>query len=474
MTAPEITLPPHSAAKRKAALASVAASAGLTIAKAAVGLATGSIGILGEAAHSLLDLGATLITYFAVRVSDKPPDADHPYGHGKIESVAALSETALLLLTSGVIVWEAGKRLITRDFAVEATWWSAAVMAASILVDIGRSRALARLARQASSPALEADALHFASDVLSSGVVLVGLGAVALGYKVADSVAALGVAGFVAVAAWRLGRRTIDALIDTAPEGIAERVRGIARRIAGVVDIGRVRARIAGTGLQVDLEAGINRLLSLERTGEIQREIADRIRAAFPGAEIAVSTYPLTLDDESIRERILMIAAYHGLPIHHVTVQHLDGRPQISLDLEIDARRTLGDAHDTATELELAISAEFGGEADVQTHIEPLMREESESLPASPARIAEVAAAIQQIAGETPGVIDAHDVRVREDRAGLYISFHCTFSPAETVEFVHTTASGIEDRLRRRFDAYRIVTHAEPPELPATGAVGAA
>ena len=459
-----MTAAPDNAAKRRAALASVGASAALTAAKAVVGLATGSIGILGEAAHSLLDLGATLITFFAVRVSDKPPDTDHPYGHGKIESVAALSETGLLLLTAAGILWEAGRRLLFGGSEVEVTWWSAATMAGSIAVDFTRSRALARLARKTGSPALAADALHFGSDMLSSGVVLIGLGLVALGYRFADSVAAIGVAGFVAVAAVRLGRRTIDTLIDTAPEGIAERVRSIARRMPGVVGVGRVRARVGGTGLQIDLEVGINRLLSLDRTGEIAREIAERVRAALPGAEIAVSTYPQTLDDETVRERILMIAAYRGHPIHHVTVQHIGDRLAISLDLEVDGRRTLGEAHELATALEEAIATELDGEVQVETHIEPLMREETASVAVADSLREEIAAAAAEIAHTLPGVLDTHDVQARRDEAGLYISLHCTFAPEDTVESVHATVSTLEVQLRRRFDAYRIVTHTEPPD----------
>ena len=462
-----MTKAPDTAAKRRAALASVGASAALTAAKAVVGLATGSIGILGEAAHSLLDLGATLITFLAVRVSDKPPDTDHPYGHGKIESVAALSETGLLLLTAAGILWEAGRRLLFGGDAVEVTWWSAATMAASIAVDFTRSRALWSLARKTGSPALAADALHFGSDMLSSGVVLVGLGLVALGYRFADSVAAIGVAGFVAVAAVRLGRRTIDTLIDTAPEGIAERVRSIARRMPGVVGVGRVRARVGGTGLQIDLEVGINRLLSLDRTGEIAREITDRVRAALPGAEIAVSTYPQTLDDETVRERILMIAAYRGHPIHHVTVQRIGARLAISLDLEVDGRRTLGEAHELATALEEAIATELDGDVEVETHIEPLMREETASVAVADSLRNEIAAAAADIARTLPDVLDTHDVQARRDEAGLYISLHCTFAPEDTVESVHATVSALEVQLRRRFDAYRIVTHTEPPEKAA-------
>jgi len=218
--------------KQRVALTSIAASAGLTLAKSVVGVATGSLAILSEAAHSLLDLAATVMTYFAVRVSDKPADAEHHYGHGKVESVSALAETALLFVLSGVVIWAALQRLVGAEgHPVEATPWSFAVIIGSIAVDFFRARVLYRAAAATASEALEADALHFGSDMWSSIAVLVGLAAVARGYAWADPAAAMIVALFICVAGWRLGRRTIDTLTDTAPAGAADAITGIVARI---------------------------------------------------------------------------------------------------------------------------------------------------------------------------------------------------------------------------------------------------
>src|SRR5277367_2774964 len=230
--------------KERAALGSIAASAGLTAAKAVVGLLTGSLAILSEAGHSLIDLSATVLTYFAVRISGKPADAEHQYGHGKMESVTALAETALLFVLTAIVVWEAAQRLMdTHGHAVEATAAAFAIIAASVVVDFFRARVLRRVAKATSSEALEADALHFSSDMWSSLAVLIGLGAVKLGYPWADSAAALVVAVFICIAGWRLGRRTIDTLTDAAPAGVSERIASIARRVPGVVSAERVRAR---------------------------------------------------------------------------------------------------------------------------------------------------------------------------------------------------------------------------------------
>ena len=230
--------------KEKVALTSILASGGLTLAKGLIGFATGSLAILSEAAHSLLDLAATVMTYFAVRISDKPADEEHHYGHGKVESVSALAETALLFLLSGIVIWEAAGRLIGGPpHAVAATPWAFLVMTGSIVIDFFRARILYRVAAETSSEALEADALHFGSDMWSSAAVLAGLGAVALGYPSADSAAAMVVAIFICIAGWRLGRRTIETLTDTAPAGAASKITAAVTRVPCVVALERLRTR---------------------------------------------------------------------------------------------------------------------------------------------------------------------------------------------------------------------------------------
>src|SRR4051794_12694980 len=257
--------------KERVALTSVAASGGLTIAKAVVGLLSGSLALLSEAAHSALDFAATVMTWYAVRISGKPADAEHHYGHGKVESVTALAETGLLFLLSAIVIWEAASRLIRHDgHAVAATRWAFAVIAVSILVDFFRARVLSRVAAEHKSEALEADALHFSSDMWSSLAVLIGLGAVALGYEWADSVAAIVVAVFICIAGWRLGRRTIDTLTDTAPAGAAEKINAAVRSTPGVVEVERVRVRPAGATLFVDLTVAVSRALPLDRVALLQ------------------------------------------------------------------------------------------------------------------------------------------------------------------------------------------------------------
>ena len=260
--------------KQKVALTSIAASAGLTAAKAVVGVMSGSLGLLSEAAHSLIDVGATVMTYFAVRTSGKPADAEHHYGHGKVESVTALIETALLFVLAGVVSWEAIKRLMSaQPPEVEATPWAFAVIAVSIVVDFLRARVLYRTAEKTSSDALAADALHFASDMWSSLAVLVGLLGIALGYTWADSVAAIAVSVVICIAGWRLSRRTIDTLTDTAPAGVADKISTAIMRIPGVVGVEGLRVRQVGEVLFVDLVVAVSRTLPLDRVAALKDRI---------------------------------------------------------------------------------------------------------------------------------------------------------------------------------------------------------
>jgi cation diffusion facilitator family transporter len=453
--------------KERVALGSIAASAGLTAAKAAVGLLTGSLAILSEAGHSLIDLSATVLTYFAVRLSGKPADKEHQYGHGKVESVTALAETALLFVLTAIVLWEAAQRLLGgKTQAVEATVAAFVVIAASIVVDFFRARTLSRVAKETSSQALEADALHFGSDMWSSVAVLAGLCGVRLGYPWADAAAAIVVAVFICIAGWRLGRRTIDTLTDTAPEGVSERVAAIARQVSGVVAVERVRARPAGAVLFVDLAVGVSRTLPLDRVSAIKDRLAAAIRAELPTAEVTITTEPRALDDETVRERVMVIARDLGLAIHHVAVQTIAGRLSVSADLEVDGTMALASAHDIASRLEEGIRNELGPDVEVDTHIEPLPADVLAGRDAAPARIAEVREALTALAAEIADLGEVHDVRVRETADGEIVNFHCRVDPTLSVSAVHDAVDTLERRLRRRFPAIRrVIGHAEPQLL---------
>jgi cation diffusion facilitator family transporter len=454
----------HKEHKEKVALGSVLASGGLTLAKVAVGLVSGSLAILSEAGHSAIDFGASLITYFAVRVAGKPADEEHPYGHEKFESIAALVETALLFLLSGIVIWEAGGRLLAgHGHGVEANIWAFGVIFGSIVIDFFRSRALSNAARETASEALEADALHFSSDMWSSFAVLVGLGGVAVGFPAADSLAAITVAVFIIVVGWRLGRRTIDTLTDVAPAGIADRITAIAGRIKGVVAVEGVRARQVGAKLFAEMTVGVSRTLPLDRVAAIKTDVENAIRGEMSGAEVSVTTEPRALDNESIVERIMVVARNQSLAVHHVTVHHLRDKLAVSLDLEVDRALTLREAHEIASKLEGAIRGDFGQEMEVETHIEPMETGGIAGRDAPVALQTEIAALMRKLVPADGPIRDVHSVRVRETPQGLVVNFHCRADPGLSVEAVHHAVDELERRLRKeRDDIHRVIGHAEP------------
>lgn len=449
--------------KRRVALISMVASGGLAAAKFVVGLLTGSLAVLSDAIHSLVDFGATAITYFAVRVADKPADDDHTYGHAKIESLAALAECALLFGAAGWIAIEAVRSLIHGAAEIESGWLAVATLIVAIAVDFWRQRALSKAADDTSSQALASAALHFASDMLSSLVVLLGLGAVWLGIPAADAVAALVVAVFITLAAWRLARRTVDVLIDAAPDGLPQQLSELIDDVPGVVRVERVRVRPAGPALFVETVVEVDRSRSLEQVAELK----ERVRAAIAGqhaeAEVMVETHPVALDDESVAARVRTIAHNRGLAVHHLTVQNLNGRRAVSLDLEVDGDLPLSAAHDIADGLECAIRDDLGGDVEVETHIEPLDQDDLSGQDADHDLRIAIAAELATYVREGGVLSGVHDVRVRSVGDVLVVNFHVRADEALSVRATHDAIDAVERRLRReRPEVKRVVGHAEP------------
>ncbi len=286
--------------KQHAAKNSVFAAFVLLSMKFVVCIMTGSLGILAEAAHSALDLIAAAVTFFAVRASSKPADREHRYGHGKVENLSALFETGLLLITCFWIGYEAIRRIVGGKVDVEVTFWSFAVMAISIVVDISRSRMLYRVARKHRSQALEADALHFSTDIWSSAVVILGLLCVGLSDIIpnanflhyADACAALVVGLIVIQISWKMGARTIAALLDAAPEGLEEKVIAAAEKVPGVVNCHQVRVRSSGPQVFVDLHVLLDGNISLQDAHHLTEGIEKAIQAVCPDADVTVHPEP--------------------------------------------------------------------------------------------------------------------------------------------------------------------------------------
>jgi cation diffusion facilitator family transporter len=466
----EVAYSPESMRREKRLVAgnSVLAAFAITSLKIVVGFTTGSLGILSEAAHSGLDLVAALVTYFSVRVSDKPADADHQYGHGKVENFSAFIETGLLLLTSVWIIFEAAKRLFFQSVEIEPSLWAFVVMFLSIGVDIWRSRALGRIATKYDSQALEADALHFATDVWSSGVVILGLGLVQLGraYQIAwlrraDPIAALFVAGVVVSVSWRLARRTVDALLDAAPAGVRNQILERIRGIDGVLEVDRARIRRAGNRYFADFSVGLARNFTFQRSEQIADEVTAQVHQVLPDADVMVHSVPRARRSENIFDRIRAVAMRNNFNVHDVSVQDLNGQLHVEQHLELDERLNMKEAHDEVTRLENEMRSEVPEITTILTHIEsePATIERGEQI----VQLPQLEQHLRQIVKEFPEVIDVHEFQFKKIRDRLYVSCHCTLPDDMPLSRVHDVQTALEIRFKQDAgELFRVLIHPEP------------
>jgi cation diffusion facilitator family transporter len=448
--------------KSRVAVISIFASAGMAAAKLFVGIAIGSLALISEALHSSVDLVATVITWLVVRVSDRPADDEHHYGHGKIESLSALGVIAMLYVLAGGILMQAYSHLREGVAPPTLSALPFVVLLVDIAVNFWRARALNRAARDTRSQALAADALHFASDVLGSGAVIVGLTLSGLGYAWGDAAAAIAVAVVISLLGLRLARSTVETLLDRAPEGAAEKASAAIAAVPGVVDIERLRVRMVGTIHFIDAIVHVPRTYPIDRIEDIKRNAQDAVNRVLDDADLTFTAVPIAGDNESIRERIMVIARNSGVAIHHVTVHDLGGRLTVSIDLEVDGEMPLNAAHDIAHELEHNIRDEFGADVEVDTHIEPLQPDLPLGTDVAPARAEQISEALARFAaGGT--INDIHNVRVRDTDAGEIVNFHCRAAPTMSVIDVHNGVDEIERALRGAFPSVkRVISHAEP------------
>jgi cation diffusion facilitator family transporter len=448
--------------KSRVAAVSMVASFSMAAVKLAVGIAIGSLALISEALHSSVDFVATVITWIVVRIADRPADDEHHYGHGKLESLSALGVIALLYVLAGGILVESYSRL--REGAPPPTLSAVpfAVLLVDIVVNFWRARALQRVAHDTSSHALAADALHFASDVFGSIAVLTGLALSAFGFVWGDAAAAIGVAVMISVLGLRLGRSTVETLLDRAPEGAAEKATAAIRAVPGVVGIERLRVRMVGPKHFIDAIVQVPRTYPIDRVEGIKRNAEDAVSRALDDADLTFTAVPVARDNESVRERIMVIARNSGLAIHHVTVHDLGDKLTVSIDLEVAGDMALTKAHDIAHDLERHIRDEFGADVEVDTHIEPLEPELPLGTNAAPERAEAIREALSRYAAEG-SIEDIHNVRVRDTEAGEIVNFHCRAMPSMSVIEVHESVDAIERALRRAFPSVkRVISHAEP------------
>jgi cation diffusion facilitator family transporter len=458
--------------KKRAALLSVASAVLLVSLKTFLVLRTGSLGVLSEALHSSLDLIAAIITLVSVRLADQPADERHLYGHGKFENFSAFVETGLLALTALYIIYEAFARLFFRSVHIQPSVTAILVLLVALSIDFTRARALARVAKKYSSDALEADALHFSTDVWSTIIVIFGIGLVWAGeawnlpwLNYADALAGLAVAAVILWVGARLGKRTLDALLDVAPEGLQQEIARAVASMDGVLDVDRVRVRRAGNRHFVDATVSVARSASLEQVHTLSDAIEKRIGEIVP-SDVMVHAEPRAPQGEHLFEAIRAAAQRMGVAIHDLTAVQQVGQLFIELHLEVDENLSLREAHRQATELEEKIRELRDGPIEVNIHIEPLGRH----IATPDAGIGEMKQLSRSIEGFINGLpaefdelVNCHDVRARQVDHHIFVSCHCTMKSSLPITQVHDVTAVLEDRLKEKFpQIYRVTIHPEP------------
>jgi cation diffusion facilitator family transporter len=454
-------------ARRRSALLSVAVAVVLVAVKLVTGLLTGSLAFVAEAVHSGTDLVAALLTLFAVRVAIRPPDREHHYGHGKAEHLAALGESAFLVLVSVFIAGESLRRLIegnTHD--IETTWWAFTVLGVVIALDAWRAVASRRAARRHRSAAFAANALHFASDLAGSLAVLIGLVLVAAGEPAADAAAALFVAALVVIAGVRLATQSIDVLMDRAAADAEERIRSALARIGGHVELRRVRVRHAAERHFVDLVVGVAPDTGVTQAHATADAIEDAVGGALGAADVVVHVEPLTTAGD-LRERATAAAsaAPEVREVHNVRAMHLPDGYEVSLHVKLPRELSLTEAHDVVEQLEQRVRAEIPELRNVHTHIEPLAQTDWAVLPDTDETEVERRAiedTVRRVTGSAP-----LRVGFRDGEGGRVALVTVALPGDQPLPSAHSRAGAIEEAVRERCPGLAdVIVHTEPEDMP--------
>jgi cation diffusion facilitator family transporter len=454
----------HSQLKMKAAISSVIAALFLTGLKLIFAIWTGSLGILSEFAHSGLDLIAALVTVFSVKISDKPADKEHQYGYGKVENLSAIAQVLFLLITCGYIIYEAAQRLFfNKPFELEITAWAFVVMFISIAVDISRSRYLKSVAIKTRSQALEADAMHFSTDIWSSSVVIIGLLFAILGIsKAADAVAALMVSVFVIYVSYSLVKRAVNQLMDKVPEGIDEEIRNRVITIEGVEKIKSLRVRESGSNTFFDMIISISRTLPFQKAHDIMDKVEDEIKSIRPHSDVVIHSEPIESVSESVIDKVRLIVNSNALKCHDIYSYEIGGKNFVELDVEYSANDNFEDAHSLITKVENEILAQIQSINRINIHIDEPGEVifQSENVTEEYKNLIDH---IYHIIKSYPEVHNCKDFSIIKAEGKLRISLTCLFPKDFIFSKVHMFVHKIEREIYSiSDDISSVMIHAEP------------
>jgi len=445
--------------QRRTALVSVGAAACLVAIKLGTGIASGSLGLVSEAIHSGTDLVAALLTFFAIGVAVRPADVGHQYGHGKAEHLAALAEAAFLMLASLYIAYSAIGRITgSRDTEVDPQWWVIGVVVVVMAIDVSRLVVSRRAARRYHSAALESNALHFGSDLLGTGAVLVGLLIARAGYPNADSVAALLVAVLVLIAAGRLARRNVDVLMDRAPADAREVAEQAIAGISPPVELRRLRLRQAAGRHFVDVVIGVPSDDAVGQGHAAADAVESALDRALPESDVVVHVEPVAGGTAAERVQAAALNVPRVREVHNISLVDVDGRPDISLHLKLPGDMSLDEAHEVATAVETAIHGAVPEARSVQTHIEPLEEVVVGRRTQDGAIDAEVTRIVREATGSAP-----REVRLVKTDGKLVAYVTVGLDAGTPLADAHGHASEIEEQIRREQPQIAdVVIHTEP------------
>jgi cation diffusion facilitator family transporter len=459
----------YSREKRRVALHSMLAAFSMTLLKLGAGLLSGSLGVLSDAAHSGLDLAGSALTFFSVRVSDKPADEDHTYGHGKVENISAFVEAGLMAISCAWIIWEAIQRILHNTVELRHSIWPVFVLLTSIAVDFWRSRQLRAVARRTGSPALAIDAFHFASDIWATVAVLLGLAASWAGIqygiawlRYADPLAAVVVSAMILRITLRLTRDTVGALTDQVPAGMRRRIIREVQKVDGVLAVEQARVRRSGAAYFADMTLALPRRTTFERTDELVRAATNAVHRTLPQADVVIHTVPRQGNAESIFDRVRAVAARNNVSVHELSVQSHLGDLRVEQHVELDENMPLLQAHDFVSALEAEILRETPEIHSILTHIEsePATIEQPEEIIVEDRRIEQ---ALRDAAAELPEIVDVHELIIRRAHDHIDLSCHCTLPDNLPMLRVHQVITELEDRFKVACpEVHRVTIHPEP------------
>jgi len=463
--------------KQRAAASSVIAAVFLTVMKAAVGVITGSLGIISEALHSVMDLFAAGITFFAVRFADKPADVKHNYGHGKMESLSAAIEVLILWGTCVWIIYEAARKIFFgQSLEIEGSYFGIAVLIVAIIIDISRSRLLKKVARKHNSQALEADALHFSSDVWSSCVVIAGLVCVWAGetlgigwLKYADPIAALGVAALVIKVSFKLGRETLNVLLDAAPKGTKEKILADTASVDGVAEVGDIRVRASGAALFIDLTIGVDRNCSMNEVNAVAGRVKSKLREKIPNCDIVVVTYPVDTEQgagEDVYRTVKNIVGAHSecANIHNVHVYESESGRRLAAHVELKKNLTLKESHALSHRIEREIYGALESVSGVSITFE-FADQKADAAIMSDEKIGEIINGIRKTVAGIDASLDCHDIELFKKGDKMSAFLHCASCGDLTVDRLKALADRLKSELKKNIGGLESVhIHFEPSE----------